>query len=119
MNLTPQIQEETIDKLGETSTTWQIGMTLYLNGVLFQRRGTRVDTILIAIATNLGFIKEVHIIPYLFESKDLPHWGLAKSLTSIMPKLFHVFQSIIPREVPITLAEEDKEIVELFWAGKP
>ena len=26
---------------------------------------------------------------------------------------------MIPREVPITLEEEDKEIVELFWAGKP
>ena len=34
-------------------------------------------------------------------------------------KLFHVLQSIVPRKVPITLEEEDKEIVELFQAGKP
>ena len=119
LNLTPKIQEEIIDKLGETSKTWQTGTTLHINCVLFQRRGSRADTILIALATNLGFIKEVHIIPYLFESKDLLYWGLARSLTSIMPKLFHILQSIIPRKVPITLEEEDKEIVELFWAGKP
>ena len=94
-------------------------MTLHINNVLLQRKGTKTNTILIALGTNLGFIKEVCIIPYLFGSKDLPHWGLAKSLTSIMPKLFHVLQNIIPREVPITLEEEDKETVELFWAGKP
>ena len=94
-------------------------MTLHINGVLFQTRGIGVDTILIALATNLGFIKEVHIVPYLFESKDLLHWGLARSLTSITPKLFHVLQSIILKKVPITLEEEDKEIVELFWVGRP
>ena len=118
-NLTPELQEKIIDKLGETGTTWQTGTTLHINGVLFQRKGTRADTILIALATNLGFIKEVRIILYLFESKDLLNWGLARSLTSITPKLFHILRSIIPRKVPLTLEEEDKEIVELFWAGKP
>ena len=109
LNLTPNIQEEIIDKLGEIGTTWWMGTTLHNSGVLFQRRGTRADTILIALATNLGFIKEVRIILYLFEFEDLLHWGLARSLTSITPKLFHVLWSIIPKKVPITL-EEDKEI---------
>ena len=68
-NLTPELQEKIIDKLGETGTTWRTGTTLHINGVLFQRRGTRADTILIALATNLGFIKEVHIIPYLLSPK--------------------------------------------------
>ena len=100
LNLNPKIKEEIIDKVGETGTTWRTGTTLHINGVFFQRRGTRADTILIALATNLGFIKEVRIIPYLFESKDLLHWGLAKNLTSITPKLCHVLWSINPKRYP-------------------
>ena len=76
LSLNLELQEEIINHLGETGTTWHVGETLYINGVLFKRNGTRVDTIFITLNTHLGhkfdFVKEVRLIPYLFESEDQP-----------------------------------------------
>ena len=73
LSLAPELQEEIINQ-GEIGTTWHTGTTLHINGVLFERIGTKADKIFIALSTHLGlkfgFIKEVRLIPYLFESKE-------------------------------------------------
>ncbi len=119
LSLAPEIQERILDSVVETGTTWRTGTTLHINGVLFQRAGTRADTTFIALSTQLGFVKKVRLIPYLFERDEEPNWGIGRSLSRILPKLFHILRNIIPREVPIILEEEDRKIVELIQAGIP
>ena len=63
LNLAPELQEGILNHLGETGTAWCTGTTLHINGVLFERVGTRADTIFVALNSHLGFtlgfVKEV------------------------------------------------------------
>ena len=117
LSLSLEVQEEIVGRLGDTGTTWRTGTTLHINGVLFEREATRGDTVFVALNTHLGlkydFIKEVRLISYLFESQNPPHWGIGRKITRISARLFHHLRGIIPREIPIILEEEDRDILEL------
>ena len=117
-NLPIEVRTKVIDQVVDTGTIWQTEETLHISGVLFQEEGSLRDTIAVALATHLGYIKKVKVTPYLFSVQDQPCWGVARRITCLAPKTYHTLRSLIPRKIPIEFEEEDKEIIQESKAGK-
>ena len=55
-----------------------------------KKEGILDDATAIAIASHLGFIKKVRLIPYLFTSFDQPHCRLARKVTCTSPRAHYI-----------------------------